>query len=484
MAISNTAFNIKCGVKKNLSNQEIKDGTLYVATKDDNKAELYADFNNSRYLISDASTVDSKLSATSENALQNKAIYSELTNIQSQIQEKADTKHRHVLEDVVVTNSSSVGYIDAITGSKIGAIASNKTFGLQAEDITIEYSTDGGENWLDYMASDAEKRSLFCETRSKMFYLGKNTTPSADSENMMLRVTLKNTDRYVSLLGMYVRVQTNGNTLFVDLDHMRYADSEFQSILKKKELKGWSGDSVHYFPTGINFNKVRGTDWNSHTLRITFYSEKINSSYVSPGILDIRFLGNDAWTVPNDMVLNNHLYHWDTNLNVIFPTQVISQASGSWGFVGNLKGNAETASALKLSSAVGSATQPVYIDATGKPQVANKFLDNYYTKDVFNNFILASSANEPLSLQIGDTRKIISNVYATHIKNINSNTTKGFLLTSSASNTTPTYDDSIYTTEKSGELVVPLISTEQVNLDSGVTMQYNSTDKALEFVFK
>ena len=84
MATNDIKFNIKQGELTNLPSAK-EDGTLYVATKGDSKAELYVDLNGTRYLISDALTADAALSATSENAIQNKAVDSKFTDIQAQI---------------------------------------------------------------------------------------------------------------------------------------------------------------------------------------------------------------------------------------------------------------------------------------------------------------------------------------------------------------------------------------------------------------
>jgi hypothetical protein len=81
---TNKALNVKYGKKTSLPSTK-QDGTLYVATKENNKAELYVDLDSTRYLISESATVDDALSSTSENALQNKVINSELTNLQVQI---------------------------------------------------------------------------------------------------------------------------------------------------------------------------------------------------------------------------------------------------------------------------------------------------------------------------------------------------------------------------------------------------------------
>ena len=62
--------------------------------------------------------------------------------------------------DIVREGYTAAG-LDPIAAAMIGAAASNKSFGLPAEAITIEYSNDGGATWEDYGASDTAKFGLF-----------------------------------------------------------------------------------------------------------------------------------------------------------------------------------------------------------------------------------------------------------------------------------------------------------------------------------
>lgn len=69
-----TKINIKYGEKSNLSNLTQSDGTLYVATKENDRAELYVDLNDKRYLISESLQTDDSLNSDSINPIQNKVV--------------------------------------------------------------------------------------------------------------------------------------------------------------------------------------------------------------------------------------------------------------------------------------------------------------------------------------------------------------------------------------------------------------------------
>lgn len=84
--------------------------------------------------------------------------------------------HNHGVNQIKTQDESgynwTAGSIDMITRQSIGSARSNKSFNLPAEQITIEYSQDGGQTWVEYPCTDEEKRGLFTETRQKIFYLG------------------------------------------------------------------------------------------------------------------------------------------------------------------------------------------------------------------------------------------------------------------------------------------------------------------------
>lgn len=67
----------------------------------------------------------------------------------------ADNSHYHQINNLTLGNSASSGSLDPLTSAFIGSAVSNKSFGLPANAITIQYSTDGGSTWTDYGATDS-----------------------------------------------------------------------------------------------------------------------------------------------------------------------------------------------------------------------------------------------------------------------------------------------------------------------------------------
>ena len=79
------------------------------------------------------------------------------------------------------------------------------------------------------------------------------------------------------------------------------------------------------FPYGTFGGGTSQTN-NAYKYRITFKTIKLGSSTTqSPTISDIRFYGNNAWSIPNDMVRNDYPFSWDRDMNVNFPKQLKEQ---------------------------------------------------------------------------------------------------------------------------------------------------------------
>ena len=122
-------FNIKHGTLDNLAEQKVEDGVLYVATKDDNRAELHVDLNQQRYVISESTQVDDELDSDSENPVQNRVIYNELAKMQTDL--GAHTTHAYATCSTAggtatkaITIQGDVAW-DLKTGSVITILFSN-----------------------------------------------------------------------------------------------------------------------------------------------------------------------------------------------------------------------------------------------------------------------------------------------------------------------------------------------------------------------
>lgn len=236
----------------------------------------------------------------------------------------ANKIHTHSTREVIQNATDNwEGTVSAIDGPKINSIRSPKSAFLPANCITVEYSSNGGSTWSDYGLTDVQKQDLFALSTSSNIKLSKS---SPVSTNDCVRITIEPLDRYVSFDQLYVWFSIDSHTCTLDLERSTIgAKDTFSFIRKDVPLGGWSGPNVINFPYGTFGGNTTQTN-NAYKYRITFKTTGLGSSTTqSPTISDIRFYGDNAWSIPNDMVKNDYPFSWDRDMNVNFPKQLKEQ---------------------------------------------------------------------------------------------------------------------------------------------------------------
>ncbi|MTQ98574.1 hypothetical protein GMD88_17410 [Pseudoflavonifractor sp. BIOML-A6] len=286
--------------------------------------------------------------------------------------------------DIVREGYTAAG-LDPIAAAMIGSAASNKSFGLPAEAITVEYSNDGGATWEDYGASSSVKFALFAELRDSPIYLGKRSaTVAADPANAqttdsMLRVTIVPSDRYVSFNSIYCWLSTAGNKCQAKIESSTIGEKTTFSELKGwTTVSGWAGSNIIYFRSGT-FGGGESQPTNHYAYRVTFRNTSINAVSGNAYINDIRFLGVDAWASPNNMVGRNRLYKWDALLNAIFERSVSGE---------------------QLIARAADGTPPLVVSSsTAVPKLNADLLDGKHAGDFAS---ITRSATQPAGQRPGD----------------------------------------------------------------------------------
>lgn len=214
--------------------------------------------------------------------------------------------------------AGSFGAIDAAMVADLGA---NRMAFAKAAGVTIEYSTNGGSTWTDYGVSEAAKLGL--TSTGAGLYLGKHNTNGTGTANDRLRITFDTSlsKIYTQLNKFVLLVSTNGASGFTcTIDAATNgAPTTFHTFADHIPLSGWSGYNV------INTSTIT-TYGNSSSqyqkLRFTFAQTAANSNYTSASVSTILGFGGVGWTVPSNMAKNGHIYSFDSQQNVIFPSNL------------------------------------------------------------------------------------------------------------------------------------------------------------------
>lgn len=239
-------------------------------------------------------TVDTTLSSTSTNPVQNKVVNAALAG-------KANASHTHNLNDVTIkTAFNTTGSVDYVSRSLIPYVSGTKFYGMPAAAITVEYSRDAGATWIDYGLDDGAKMRIFDHSGGANLYLGKALTKADNSINNMLRITIdatKSDGRYLSTDSMFTWMSSNGNTTCVTLEVASYsAPTTFRTIVNNAPINGWSGPNMsHYGLITFGGSTAGSTSPNNQFYRLTYKQTAINSNYSSALIGDIRFFGSTVW---------------------------------------------------------------------------------------------------------------------------------------------------------------------------------------------
>lgn len=227
--------------------------------------------------------------------------------------------------------SASYGPLDAAMVDPLGA---NRFAFLKAAGLTIEYSTDGGSNWADYGATNAQKVGLF--SNGYGFYLGKHTSNGSSTVNDQLRVTIDTgaAQIYTVLNKIVIYMSTNGNGTQVKIEKaLQSTPTTYSTHLDWTGISGWSGWNILNISNLTTYGNTAGSQYGR--IRFTFKQSSVNSgSYPAAVISRIMGFGGMGWTVPSNMARDSHLYSYDADQNATFPAKVTAT-----GFTGPLTGN-------------------------------------------------------------------------------------------------------------------------------------------------
>lgn len=277
-------------------------------------------------------TIDAELSTTSTNPVQNKVIKAALDGKIN----KTDKIYEANLE--WGGRNIADGY-SPIDGAMISNLGANRFAFGKVEGITVEYSEDAGETWVEYPLTDTAKVRLFSVGDNYLYAGGeKSRTPSV---NDMIRVIIDSDafGTYTALNKFAIEISTGGNMgCYCTIDaSLESSPTAFKVFADKVPINGWSGYNIINTQSFETYGNQPLRQYG--TIRFTFGCTTVNTSYKGLAILKIMGFGGVGWNTPSNMAKDGHLYSYNTSQDARFPSSVTAL-----NFIGKVNGYTISAS--------------------------------------------------------------------------------------------------------------------------------------------
>lgn len=212
----------------------------------------------------------------------------------------------------------------------IGANVTNMFNGIDRNNISLEYSTNGGSSWLTYTANPNYLFNLINDNSdTENFYLGNNDmSGSSDADKLtqikknQLRVTIKIPPEVYQELS-WISVDANNG---VDIKCQVYFgnSSGVYTEYVSKVIRGWSHRcDICVGPSNVNV----GNDTYRY-VRLVFSHLSSHTSLRNGIVSRIRALGLTKYNNPSgryNISTTGHIYNFDYNMNTYFPNSILAK---------------------------------------------------------------------------------------------------------------------------------------------------------------
>lgn len=212
----------------------------------------------------------------------------------------------------------------------IGANVTNMFNGIDRNNISLEYSANGGSSWLTYTVNPNYLFNLINDNSdTENFYLGNNDmSGSSDADKLtqikknQLRVTIKIPPEVYQELS-WISVDVNNG---VDIKCQVYFgnSSGVYTEYVSKVIRGWSHRcDICVGPLNVNV----GNDTYRY-VRLVFSHLSSHTSLRNGIVSRIRALGLTKYNNPSgryNISTTGHIYNFDYNMNTYFPNSILAK---------------------------------------------------------------------------------------------------------------------------------------------------------------
>lgn len=270
--------------------------------------------------------VDTAMSDTSTNPVQNKVIKAALDT-------KVNKTDKIYEANLAWGGRNIAGGYSPIDGAMISNLGANRFAFGKAEGITVEYSEDAGETWVEYPLTDTTKVKLFSVGGNYLYAGGeKSRTPSV---NDMIRVTIDSDafGTYTALNKFAIEISTGGNRgCYCTIDaSLESSPTAFKVFADKVPIQGWSGYNIINTQSFETYGNQPSKQYG--TIRFTFGYTTVSTTYKGLAIVKIMGFGGVGWNTPSNMAQNGHLYQYNESQEAKFPASITAP-----NFIGKVNG--------------------------------------------------------------------------------------------------------------------------------------------------
>ena len=276
-------------------------------------------------------TIDAELSTTSTNPVQNKVIKAALDGKIN----KTDKIYEANLE---WGGRNIINGFSPVDAGMIPELGANRFAFGNAAGITIEYSTDAGNTWLDYGSSDTAKTALFTTGSNHSIGKSKKGTVTTDC---LLRVTI-DTDafRIYTVLNKFAIFISTGfctGCYCVVEASLENTPTEFVKFVNNASLNGNAGWNIINIANLITYGNAPTYQYG--LIRFTFGCTGVGDASVPMAIIKIMGFGGVGLNTPSNMAKTGLLYKYNTLQEATFPASVTAL-----NFIGKVNGYTISAS--------------------------------------------------------------------------------------------------------------------------------------------
>ena len=205
-------------------------------------------------------------------------------------------------------------------------LSANRFALYNSDDIVLEYSTDGGANWLEYINNDKIYGTY--TTYSPLLNISKYTDRQDVTTQCQLRAVFKsNSYIYTELNKFMIYVGTNGTSgCWVTLSVVNQDDT-ITTLISKQPIDGWSNWNILNLDKNIRIGVGRVLPCVKSIVFTFGYDGTYNTAINGLTIYSIFAYGGPCYNVSNDkynIQYNSTIYTIGKDMSATFPAAVKS----------------------------------------------------------------------------------------------------------------------------------------------------------------